>query len=189
VYDSFTQSDGSHRPASVIGDPTTGEAAAVVGSSLQVVQKGGTRYSVGIVYEAHATTAADVLMVPTSRSIAGAAEVTTGQYTVTAGRTFRLQAVLASITLLGTTVAATRLRLRLNTAGAVTLTSPRQASWRVGNWSVGTQAASYTQQTESLIVPETLEVPAGGGIGFSVLSSIAAMHTVDLTLLGYEYPA
>ena len=189
VYDVTQQSDASLRPVSVIGDPVTAEVAAVVGGSLQVVQKGGTRYSVGIIYEAYSVTAADALVVPTARSIAGAAEITTGQYVVTTGRTFRLQAVLASISLIGTTVAATRVRLRVSNAGAVALASPRQASWRIGNWSVGTQAASYTQQTETLIVPETLEVPAGGSIGISALCSTAAMHSLDVTLLGYEYPA
>ena len=186
-YDTAQQSDGSQRPVSVIGDPVTTEQATVVGGSLQVVQKGGTRYSVAIGYEAAPTTAADVLLVPTFRSIAGAAEVTTGQYTVTAGRTFRLQAIIASITLVGTTVAATRLRMRLNPTGAVVLASPRQLSWRIGNWSIGTQAAAYTQQTETLVIPETFEIPAGGGLGFSLLSTTAAMHTVDISVLGYEY--
>ncbi len=177
-----------HRQVVVLGSPTTAANVVEVGpeGNLFVVPRGGTRANVGQYYEDAALTAADVLLTPTGRSIAYAAPAT-GQYVVSAGKTFRLQQMQVSITAASTTAAAVRVRLRVNPAGAVALGSPIQASWRIGSLSVGTQAANYTHPTEIYPFPEGMEFPAGTGIGVSAFSTTAASHTLDISLLGYEY--
>jgi hypothetical protein len=136
--------------------------------------------------EAYSVTAADALMTITGVNRGGT--VTTTQLTVAAGKTLRVQAIHLTGVLLGSTVAATHVRLRANLAGAATVTSPIVLSARMGNPSVGTQAANYGLLPHNLTLPaDGIEFPAGAGIQFSAISSTAAMHSVSASIIGYEY--
>lgn len=184
-YETQTSSEGWKRPSTALMDPALNNAARVgPEGGLFVKPIGGVRTAVAHFYEQHAVTAADVLMTPTGTSRQGAAATTT-QYQVPAGKTLRIQAVLVSIVAVGTIVASTRVRMRANPAGAVALTSPVQLSFREGLFN--TPAAQHTPPTTLVPVPDGLEYAAGTGIGFSVVSTTAASHTVDISLIGYEY--
>lgn len=137
----------------------------------------------------------EALSVPASETLAAVTgvnrggTVTTTQLTVPAGKILRVGAVTVTGVLLGTTVAASHIRLRANLAGAATATSPIYATVRLGNASVGTQAANYGLWPVTMVFPEGLEFPASAGIQFTTVSSTAAMHAVSLSLYGFEYPA
>lgn len=187
--DSRTAPDGHHRQVVVLGDPdTAGTAKIGAEGGLYVTPRGGVRFSIAQVTEAFAVPATTEALLPVSRSRDRAAAVTTA-YVVPAGWNFRLQAIYASLTLVGTVAHATRIRLHANPAGAATTGSAVQASWRMGNWSVGTQAANYTQQSESFSIPDGFEFAAGTGLALGAFCTAASMHSLDVTMIGYEYPA
>lgn len=133
--------------------------------------------------EAYATTTADAL-VPLAVQRSGAALVaaSTTALVVSTGKTFRLQAIAGSITLTGTTVATTRLRLRYAPGAVVAVTSPIAWSQRVG----GNTAIAAHVYDIVIPFPDGMDFLAGTGIGVSAIST-AAMHSLDLSLMGYEY--
>jgi len=145
----------------------------------------GTRTAVHYYTEAYSVTNAEALATITGVNRGGT--VTTSQLTVTAGRVLRVQRILLTGVLLGTTVTATSVRLRANLAGAATLTSPIWWTARTGNESVGTQAANYNMQPLPDFFPEGMEFPAGAGLQFTAIASTAAMHSITLSLYGFEY--
>ena len=135
--------------------------------------------------EAYSVTAAEALATITGVVRGNAAPVTT-QLTVTAGKTLRVQSVTITGVVLGVTVAATHVRLRANFAGAATATSPIYVSARLGNPAIGTQAANYGLAPVFMNFPDGFDFPAGTGLQFTAISSTAAMHSLSITLLGYE---
>jgi hypothetical protein len=115
--------------------------------------------------------------------------VTTGvtTYAVTAGKTLRIQAIFATLMQSSTTVVGCRLRLRHNTAGAATATSPLVATIQLG-----TPASSAVAGTgvapQDIAIPDGLEIKQNGNDNIT-LSAIAtsAAGTLSVTLIGYEY--
>lgn len=181
-------SGGKHRQVIVIGDPGTfNEARVSAEGGLWVVPRGGVRNTVTWTYQGITPATTEALVAPTSRSVNSATPVTT-QHQVTTGYTLRLQMIVVTIVMTLTTVTTTRITLRSAAGAAVALTSPTQLSWRVGPWSVGTQAAGYTMQPQSLVIPDGLEFVAGTGLGLSMIASATTSHTVDVSMIGYEYP-
>lgn len=145
----------------------------------------GTRSLVHYYTEAYSSPAAEALATITGVNRDGT--VTTTQLTVAAGKVLRVNRILATGVLLGTTVAATHVRLRANLAGAATATSPIVWSARMANHSIGTQAANYGLFPIMDTLPEGMEFPAGAGLQFTTVSSTAAMHALSLSVLGFEY--
>lgn len=148
----------------------------------------GARTHIAYASEAYSVTAADAL-VPITSFVRGTAAAVTTQPVVTTAKVMRIQSIDITGVLLGTTVANTTVRLRANLTGAATVTSPIVKSWRLGNHSVGTQAANYGLFPITIPFTEGLEFPAGAGFQFTAISSTAAMHSITISLYGFEYTA
>src|SRR4051794_2507534 len=117
----------------------------------------GARTLLTYISEAYSVPNSETLVPVTSVNRGGS--VTTTQLTVATGKTLRVSRISITGVLLGTTVAATSVRLRANLAGAATLTSPIVTSLRMGNMSIGTQAANYAMEPLRIDFPEGLEFP------------------------------
>ncbi len=147
----------------------------------------GARTIVSAYAEAFATGTTEAL-VPlavqrTGQALIGAAG---NALTVPAGKVFRLEAIEGSITLTGTTLATTRLRLRAILAStALAVTSPIQGvNQRIG----GTTAVAAHNYRFDVRFPEGLEFPAGATVGLSAIAT-AAMHSLDVAVIGFDYNA
>jgi hypothetical protein len=130
----------------------------------------------------YAVTATDTLVTVTGVQRVGVA-VTTAAMTVTTGKTLRILAICGSITLVSATAAQTRINLRANPAGAATATSPM-------HWTVRKGASALTIGTVydfDTAIPGGLEFPSGTGVAFSAVAAAASLHTLDLTMIGYEF--
>ena len=115
---------------------------------------------------------------------------TTGtQYTVTAGKRFRLQNITASVhTITGNTVMVNVIvRIRAIVSGSLLVTSPLQAIIAIP----GVAAANSAGQPAVLDFPDGMEFPAGAGFGITTTCpgfvATTAAPKVDITMIGYEY--
>lgn len=189
----FTTGSGGvvHQQVISIGDPTTPANLATVGSegALWVVPHGGVRHTVNWTIQAYSVTASEAAPA-LSRSTDLATGTTTGAnpYTVTTGKTLRLQGIGISGVLLGTTVTASRVLIRAVASGTASTSSPVQFSTRLGNASVGTQAANYGLIQQDIEFTDGLELPSGASFIVTAAATTAAMHSLDISLWGYEYP-
>lgn len=115
----------------------------------------------------------------------GDATTTTGTfYTVTAGKTLRLQSMFISITSAAASISSLAVRLREGASGggAVTVTSDIIAELEVSN-----PAAAIAASGQSwFIFPDGLELAGGQQIGVSELSNLAT-GSVTIVVVGYEY--
>ena len=114
-----------------------------------------------------------------------AATPTTGQqFTITAGKRFRIQAVECS--LFGNAAAAVTSKIALRAAPAAGVISNTSAI--IGLWDIGsnnTATGNYIGPT-FLDIPDGLELLPGYAYGFTNLSNAATvLHTI--ALIGYEY--
>lgn len=193
VMDTRTESvNGDHRQVVCLGDVSVGGQVARVGTEggLFVTPRGGQRSVKTLNVQGYSVTATDTLL-PFIQVVDGvAAGSTATSFTVTTGYNFRIQALFLSVVLLGTTVTATRVTLRdVVSSGTLGATSPALASFRMGNASIGTQAANYGIEPQMIEFPDGLELTGGMKYGLSAVATTAAMHSLDATLIGYEYPA
>ena len=114
------------------------------------------------------------------------AQTAATSYTVTSGKTLRIQSITLTVVPPSTTAATSRIRVRA--AATVAASSPVIANVAAGSANV----AFYAGQTQAEI-PEGLEVAGGQQIGIShIESSIIAGSTttgagVSFCLIGYEY--
>ncbi len=176
---------GLHRPLAVLGDQDSAQTARVSpsGALYTVPIEDVNRVRLTAYAEAVAGGTTEALMaLVVQRSGEAATAASTTALVVTAGKRFRLQQVTGSITLTGTTVATTRLRLRYNPGGAVALTSPIAVTQRFG----GITAVAVHVYRFDIAIPDGMDFLAGTGVGVSAIST-AAMHSIDLNLVGYEY--
>ncbi len=149
----------------------------------------GARTIVSAYAEAYAVTTTDALVPIAVQRGGGAALVAAAgnALVVPAGKVFRLSAVEGSITLLGTTPTASRLRLRSTLSGtALAATSPILGpNVRVGgNTAVATHVYRFDVRFS-----EGLEFPAGATIGLTAVATTGSMHSLDVTLVGFDYNA
>jgi hypothetical protein len=189
VTTAFTTGAGGvvHQQVVSLADPTTGSLVTVgAEGGLWVVPHGGVRHNIAWTIQAYSVTATETAL-SMARSTDFAAIASAATYTVTTGKTLRLQGLSMTGVLLGTTVAASRINLRATT-GTVGTSSPVMASLRIGNTSVGTQAANYGLPPTFVEFQDGLEFTAGMQIGISAVATTAAMHSLDISLIGYEYP-
>jgi hypothetical protein len=117
----------------------------------------------------------------------GTAATTTGtSYTVAAGKTLRIQAMLlsATLTVAGLTSVAIRLREGAAGGGAVSAASDIISELEV---SAGVTTVTIGQSTQQeLVFPDGLELIAGQQIGVSELASTVDA-AVTVVIVGYEY--
>ena len=121
---------------------------------------------------------------------ADSATPTTGtQYTVTAGKRFRVQQITSSLdTTTGNTVAASVIvRLRSIVSGTLLVTSPLQMIYVLP----GIASVNGATQPVTLPIPDGMEFVALNGIGVTTACAGFVLTTaapkVNLTITGYEY--
>jgi hypothetical protein len=190
VTTAFTTGAGGvvHQQVVSIADPTTGALAAVgTEGGLWVVPHGGVRHNVAWTIQAYSVTASEAAL-SLNRSTDLAATAAATSYTVTTGKTLRLQGLSISGVLLGTTVTASRVTIRAAASGNATTGSPLQFSTRIGNPSIGTQAANYGLIQQDIDFADGMEFAAGASFCVTAAATTAAMHSLDISLWGYEYP-
>lgn len=146
----------------------------------------GARTAVAAHAEAYAVTATDTLVpLVVQRHAVAASTAAGGALVVATGKVLRLQKMALAVTLVGTTPSSTRVRLRIaSAAGAVVATSPVFINKRYG----GTSALAGHVYDFDEDFPDGLEVPAGFGVGVTAIGT-ATQHTLDVSLLGFEYNA
>lgn len=110
----------------------------------------------------------------------GGSTSTGTSYTVTTGKTLRVQAVIFSC--LDTTTTAVKGRLRLRSAGTVTATSPVFCSLVCG--AVGAVANEGSETAVNF--SDGLEFASGQQVGLSHLES-STSSTISACVVGYEY--
>lgn len=119
-----------------------------------------------------------------SKSVDGAAATTGIQFSVTAGKKFRIQQITVSIKNTAAAAGTAKLALRYDAAnGTITNTSPIVALLDMGsnNATVANYIGPY-----SMPIPDGLELSASSSFGFtSLCSAVTMLHTITLT--GYEY--
>jgi hypothetical protein len=120
----------------------------------------------------------------------GKTVLTTGQtsYTVTLGKTLRIQGVYLTYTQSSAVAARVQVFLRINTAGACVAASPLLLPTELAAPSFGTAAANTGSDATMLPILDGYEIRGDGtlAICFSAIASSAA-GTLTLSLVGYEY--
>jgi hypothetical protein len=141
------------------------------------------RTNVSLYAEAVAGAAAEAL-VTLSQSKQFAAASSGTSYTVTAGKTLRLVALVLTWVSTTTTANTSRVRIRVNTAGAALVTSPIVFTSRIG-WESPTFIANESEM-QPIMFPGGIDVPAGSGVAVTHQEA-AANGTLDVTLIGFEF--
>lgn len=114
----------------------------------------------------------------------GAAPTTGQQFTVTAGKKFRIQTVSLSSKDTSTTASTSKVTLRYSGAGGViSNTSSILGMWDIGDASLTAGAYLGPYVTP---IPDGMELISGSTFGFTNLASTAGiLHTI--TINGFEY--
>lgn len=165
----------------VNGPTVTKGTQAAVGFTVQDLKDAGRTY-IAITLDAAAGVTTEALV---TMSINKAGTVTTGtSYTVTSGKTLRLQSISVAVRATSTT-ALTAARVRLRTAAsAIAASSPLLATL---DCTPPTAAALAGATGEAqLMWPDGLEIAATQQIGVSQIVS-STSSAVTVTLIGYEY--
>lgn len=100
-------------------------------------------------------------------------------YTVTTGKTLRIQSISASVQ--GTNSTVQYVKVRVRSGASVTASSPIVINLFVSNTG-STNAIGFAEQD----VPDGLEIAGGQQVGISQLGG-TANGTVSVTVIGYEY--
>lgn len=155
------------------------------GFSTQALKDAGRTY-VALTADAVTPAAITDTLITFVKNVGGTE--TTGQttYTVTTGKTLRLQALLITFAQSGTTAARVRVYLRATPSGTPTTASPKLAVANVASNGFGTSAANLGGDTVALPFPDGLELAAGAGLALSALAT-SANGTLSISLIGYEY--
>jgi hypothetical protein len=120
------------------------------------------------------------LIKQTGGTAAGAAT----SFTVTAGKTFRIQAIKAEYKQNAGVVSSTKIAVRyVNSGGTIANTSPIIALFDLQSTSATSGTMVYGNVVE---IPDGMELGAGAIIGIYNLSS-ATTNLITFTLIGYEY--
>lgn len=119
-----------------------------------------------------------------SRSADGATATTGQQFTVTAGKRFRIQSIVVGIKNTAAAAGVSKLVLRyLGAGGTISNSSPIAAILDMG--SNGVVAGAYIGPV-AMTIPEGMEFIASSTFGFtSLCGAVTMLHTI--TLIGYEY--
>lgn len=181
--------------------PTVGQSnaallnATVVGTTLTKGTQGSTGFSVqelkdaGRTYLTLSATAAAGVTAETLFSLSenkgGTVTGSIGSYTITSGKTLRIQNISVSVRAGAAAVPFSRVTLRSNTAGATTATSAVVIQCPEV---FGIAATTGVGGQMSMDIPDGLEIAGNGtvSIGLSHLDQ-ATTNIINVTLTGYEY--
>lgn len=150
------------------------------GTNFAAVQqpKDSGRVPIALTLDAVAGVAAEALATMTINKPAGTSTGT--QYTVSAGKTFRVQSIFLSVRASAATLVNARVRLR--SAASVAVASPMYA-----NVEASTNLATIGATNESgMSFPDGLEFAAGQQVGLAQIAS-ATSALLTVTVVGYEY--
>jgi hypothetical protein len=178
--------------------PGTTNAVVATGPTLTKATQGATGFSVQDLKDAGRvalaitcyqaagiiTTEALFAAATFSRSADGAAATTGIQFTVTAGKRFRVQSISVAIKNNAAAAGTSKLVLRYAAAGGtITNASPIVAILDMGSNSA--TIANYIGPFD-MVIPDGFEMLAAATFGFtSLVSAVTMLHTI--TMLGYEY--
>lgn len=176
-------------PSPVSAPTLTKGTQGANGFSVQDLKDSG-RTSVCLTAEFAFAQTAETLLTMT-KSANGAATTTGSSLTITSGKKFRIQAMhmIAESLGSGTTPQRAYLRLRVNTAGATTTSSPLQAILSCG---VTTAIVKATEKVD-MSFPEGLEFNGDGTATFGLSLetpdwvTTTATGRAKITVIGYEY--
>ncbi len=147
----------------------------------------GARTKLSAYAEAYAATTEALVPIAVQRGAAALVAAATGALVVPTGKVFRLSGIYGSIVIVGTTPTTTRLRLRWSPAGtALAATSPIIGpNLRLG----GNTAVAAHVYPFVLSFPEGIEFPAGATVGLTAAATNNTQHSLDVTLVGFDYNA
>lgn len=182
------------------GNTANTTAWLVAGATLTKATQGATGFSVqdlkdagrsarNILLDSFAVAAITETLNTMSYSTDNGTLTTGTSYTVTTAKRLRIQAVSVGLhTIAGNTTAVTVIvRIRVNNAGAATVTSPVQMVIPLA----GIAAANQNADTVVIAIPDGWEFVAGAGIGVTTTCvgfvATTAAPKVDISIIGYEY--
>jgi hypothetical protein len=122
-------------------------------------------------------TAEALISIAVNKGGTGQAAATT--YTVTTGKTLRLQGLYASVQETNSTVQYVKVRVR---SGTTVTTSSQVVAGLLVSSSGSTNNAGYAEQS----IPDGMEIAGGQQVGISMVSG-TTNGAVTITLIGYEY--
>lgn len=128
------------------------------------------------------TPAVSETLVTFVKDVAGTATAAQTTYSVTAGKTLRVQAVFVGLANTSTVSANVRVAIRENTGGACTAASTAAVMLQVAAGAV----AANEGANGSLPIPDGLEFPAADSVCISAIAA-AITDTLTVTVVGYEY--
>ena len=112
------------------------------------------------------------------------AQTAATSYTVTAGKTLRIQSMSVTVRDTTSTLAMGRVRIRGVNSGSVAANSPLVAALEVVNMP-GTAAANIGE-SDMWCFPDGIEIPGGAQIGVSHIENTTS-STISFCIVGYEY--
>jgi hypothetical protein len=171
---------------SVIQQPITKGTQGITGVTTQDLKDSGRNQVHYYTVIPVLTSATDTLQILTGTKAGATVTATATPAVVTTGKTFRVTRLTA--TYVATATAGFGLvRLRFQTAGVVTITSPVAATLALGTGTPGTANAAGTANT----LDEGWEFSAATGIGISVQGftgvTATAVGYIMVSVTGYEY--
>lgn len=176
-------------PSSPIPLPTiTKGTQGTTGVTTQDLKDAG-RSSRTITLDSFAVAATAETLITMSYSSDNGTLTTGSSYTVTAGKRFRIQSIIASThTITGnTTIANVIVRIRVNNAGAALISSPVQFIQPI----YGTASVNQSAIHSAISIQDGWEFVGGAGIAVTIACSgfvaTTAAPKVDITIIGYEY--
>jgi hypothetical protein len=162
------------------GTVTVGYAAQATATGPLTVREGkdtGRTYLVWFTDAITSITAEALISIAVNKGGTGQAAATT--YTVTTGKTLRLQGLYASVQETNSTVQYVKVRVR---SGTTVTTSSQVVAGLLVSSSGSTNNAGYAEQS----IPDGMEIAGGQQVGISMVSG-TTNGAVTITLIGYEY--
>lgn len=182
----FSRDVDAANPLPVVQAALTKSVQGSAGVTTQDLKDAGRVGLAFTCYQAAGVITAEALFAAASfsRSADGAAAATGQQFTVTAGKRFRVQAIIIEIKNTAAAAFTSKLVLRyLGAGGTILNSSPILGMWDLG--SNNAVAANYVGPVV-LPIPDGMELISSSTFGFTNLSNaVTALHTI--TMLGYEY--
>jgi hypothetical protein len=141
-----------------------------------------------VIFTADAVTpATSETLVTFVKNVGGTATTAQTTYTVTSGKTFRLQAIHVYYAMTSTTLSEVRVAFRENTGGACTAASALAV--RLGAGVPATTATSVNHEAATqadFTIPDGLEFPAADSLCMSAVAT-STSSGLTVTVVGYEY--
>lgn len=171
----------------VIADPTNATQLATVsasGAQTMAATKDLSRTYV-ILYAQIVAGVTTEALITFTKNVNGTATATQTAYTITSGKTFRIQAL--SVSVKNTTTVANSGTVNVRVAGSVSASSPIVASLFVS----APAAVASAVAADSAQFTDGIDILGNGTIqiGISHIENVTTASIVSVTLTGYEYTA